>query len=117
MGRSRQNASARNWRTSDTALHASTGTSRAWIGSLRQSGPDDDLRVVLRPVFPISVQGQAMVRFETSLGAFTLELDAENAPVSTENFLSYVDEGFFDGLIFHRVIPGFMIQGGGMLPD
>ncbi len=58
-----------------------------------------------------------MVRFETSLGAFTLELDTENAPVSAENFLAYVDEGFFDGLIFHRVIPGFMIQGGGMLPD
>jgi cyclophilin family peptidyl-prolyl cis-trans isomerase len=58
-----------------------------------------------------------MVRFETSLGAFTLELDAEKAPISVENFLSYVDDGFFDGLIFHRVIPGFMIQGGGMLPD
>jgi cyclophilin family peptidyl-prolyl cis-trans isomerase len=58
-----------------------------------------------------------MVRFETSLGSFTLELDAEKAPVSAENFLSYVDDGFFDGLIFHRVIPGFMIQGGGMLPD
>jgi cyclophilin family peptidyl-prolyl cis-trans isomerase len=40
-----------------------------------------------------------MVRFETSLGAFTLELDAEKAPVSVENFLSYVDDGFFDGLI------------------
>src|SRR5688572_8110083 len=58
-----------------------------------------------------------MVRFETSLGDFTLELDAEKAPVSAANFLSYVDEGFFDGLIFHRVIPGFMIQGGGFAPD
>jgi len=58
-----------------------------------------------------------MVRFETSLGSFTLELDADKAPATVENFLSYVDEGFFDGLIFHRVIPGFMIQGGGMLPD
>jgi cyclophilin family peptidyl-prolyl cis-trans isomerase len=58
-----------------------------------------------------------MVRFETSLGSFTLELDAAKAPVTVENFLAYVDEGFFDGLIFHRVIPGFMIQGGGMLPD
>ena len=58
-----------------------------------------------------------MVRFETSLGNFTLELDAAKAPISVENFLAYVDEGFFDGLIFHRVIPGFMIQGGGMLPD
>jgi len=58
-----------------------------------------------------------MVRFETSLGSFTLELDAAKAPVTVENFLSYVDEGFFDGLIFHRVIPGFMIQGGGFAPD
>ena len=58
-----------------------------------------------------------MVRFETSLGSFTLELDAAKAPITVENFLSYVDEGFFDGLIFHRVIPGFMIQGGGFTPD
>ncbi len=42
-----------------------------------------------------------MVRFETSLGSFTLELDAAKAPVSVENFLAYVDDGFFDGLIFH----------------
>jgi len=58
-----------------------------------------------------------MVRIETSLGEFTLELDAEKAPASVANFLEYVDEGFFDGLIFHRVIPGFMIQGGGFAPD
>jgi cyclophilin family peptidyl-prolyl cis-trans isomerase len=58
-----------------------------------------------------------MVRFETSLGDFTLELDADKAPVTVANFLSYVDEGFFDGLVFHRVIPGFMIQGGGFTPD
>jgi cyclophilin family peptidyl-prolyl cis-trans isomerase len=58
-----------------------------------------------------------MVRFETSLGDFTLELDEEKAPISSANFLAYVDDGFFDGLIFHRVIPGFMIQGGGFTPD
>jgi peptidyl-prolyl cis-trans isomerase A (cyclophilin A) len=58
-----------------------------------------------------------VVRFETSLGSFTLELDAVKAPLSVENFLSYVEAGFFDGLIFHRVIPGFMIQGGGFTPD
>ncbi len=57
-----------------------------------------------------------MVRFETSQGNFTLELDAEKAPISAANFLEYVDEGFFDGLIFHRVIPNFMIQGGGFEP-
>jgi peptidyl-prolyl cis-trans isomerase A (cyclophilin A)/peptidyl-prolyl cis-trans isomerase B (cyclophilin B) len=58
-----------------------------------------------------------MVRFETTLGAFTVELDAKAAPVSVANFLQYVDDGFFEGLAFHRVIPGFMIQGGGLTPD
>lgn len=58
-----------------------------------------------------------MIRFETSLGVFTVELDAEAAPVSSENFQRYVDDGHFDGTVFHRVIPGFMIQGGGFAPD
>lgn len=57
------------------------------------------------------------VLIETTLGNITLELDAENAPNSTENFVAYVNDGFYDGTIFHRVIPGFMIQGGGMNPD
>ena len=54
-----------------------------------------------------------MITFSTSLGAFTIELFEDKAPVSAENFLTYVDEGHFDGTVFHRVIPGFMIQGGG----
>jgi peptidyl-prolyl cis-trans isomerase A (cyclophilin A)/peptidyl-prolyl cis-trans isomerase B (cyclophilin B) len=58
-----------------------------------------------------------MIRFETSLGVFTVELDAKLAPVSSENFLRYVDDGHFDGTVFHRVIPGFMIQGGGFAAD
>lgn len=53
------------------------------------------------------------VVIETSMGAMKVELWADKAPNTVKNFLSYVDEGFFDGLIFHRVIPGFMIQGGG----
>ena len=57
------------------------------------------------------------VKFETSLGAFTVELDEENAPLTCENFLKYVKEGFYDGTIFHRVINGFMIQGGGLTKD
>jgi peptidyl-prolyl cis-trans isomerase A (cyclophilin A) len=57
-----------------------------------------------------------MVRFETSLGNFTIEFFEKEAPVSVENFLRYVDEKHFDGTIFHRVIPGFVIQGGGMEP-
>ena len=58
-----------------------------------------------------------MVRFETSLGDFTVEVDEVSAPISAKNFLRYVDEGFFDGTIFHRVIPGFMIQGGGFTAE
>jgi peptidyl-prolyl cis-trans isomerase B (cyclophilin B) len=57
------------------------------------------------------------VLLNTSLGEITLELFAGDAPLSTENFLSYVTSGHFDGTIFHRVIPGFMIQGGGFTPD
>jgi peptidyl-prolyl cis-trans isomerase B (cyclophilin B) len=52
-----------------------------------------------------------------SLGTITLELAEDNAPETVKNFLAYVDEGFYDGTIFHRVIPTFMIQGGGHLPD
>jgi peptidyl-prolyl cis-trans isomerase A (cyclophilin A) len=58
-----------------------------------------------------------MVRFETSHGTFTVELFPEKAPVSVENFLKYVDDGHFDGTIFHRIIPGFVIQGGGLTAD
>jgi cyclophilin family peptidyl-prolyl cis-trans isomerase len=58
-----------------------------------------------------------MVRFETSLGDFTVQLDADSAPVTCRNFLRYVDEGFYNGTIFHRVIPGFMVQGGGLTTD
>ncbi len=54
-----------------------------------------------------------VVTMSTSKGNIRIELDAEKAPITTKNFLDYVNEGYFDGLIFHRVIPGFMIQGGG----
>jgi cyclophilin family peptidyl-prolyl cis-trans isomerase len=54
-----------------------------------------------------------VVTISTSMGDIRIQLDADKAPISTNNFLDYVNEGHFDGLIFHRVIPGFMIQGGG----
>ena len=57
------------------------------------------------------------VRFETSKGAFVVELEQAKAPVTVGNFLEYVRSGFFDGTIFHRVIPGFMVQGGGFTAD
>jgi peptidyl-prolyl cis-trans isomerase A (cyclophilin A) len=58
-----------------------------------------------------------MIRFETTLGEFTVELFDKKAPVTAANFLRYVDDGFFDGTIFHRIVPGFVIQGGGFTED
>jgi peptidyl-prolyl cis-trans isomerase A (cyclophilin A) len=55
-----------------------------------------------------------VVVIDTSAGAITVELDRAKAPITVENFLKYTDSGFFNGLVFHRVIPDFMIQGGGM---
>ena len=74
---------------------------------------------------PAQAQGAAapatgsnpVVVIETSKGTITAELDAEKAPISVQNFLAYVDKGHYDGTIFHRVIPGFMIQGGGYTAD
>lgn len=57
-----------------------------------------------------------VVELHTNRGVITLELDPERAPVSVENFLAYVQSGYYDGTIFHRVIDGFMIQGGGFEP-
>lgn len=54
-----------------------------------------------------------VVKLETSMGNIVIELNEQAAPVTVKNFLRYVEAGFYDGLIFHRVIPGFMIQGGG----
>lgn len=55
-----------------------------------------------------------LVRMETSKGDIVIKLDPQRAPQTVKNFLNYVDEGFYDNLVFHRVIPGFMVQGGGM---
>ncbi|HIU83750.1 MAG TPA: peptidyl-prolyl cis-trans isomerase [Candidatus Aphodousia gallistercoris] len=54
------------------------------------------------------------VEFQTNMGNFTVELNEKAAPKTVANFLSYVNSGFYSGTLFHRVIPGFMIQGGGM---
>jgi len=58
-----------------------------------------------------------MIIFTTNLGDITIELDVEHAPVSAKNFLRYCQEGFYEGTIFHRVIKGFMVQGGGLTAD
>lgn len=77
------------------------GVSLAAVGRAAEGDATTNPRVVL----------------ETSKGTITIELDAVAAPKTVENFLAYVDSGFFDGTIFHRVIPGFMVQGGGFTAD
>jgi cyclophilin family peptidyl-prolyl cis-trans isomerase len=57
------------------------------------------------------------VYVKTNVGMFVIELYKDKAPITVENFLSYVDKKYYDGTIFHRIIPTFMIQGGGFLPD
>lgn len=63
-----------------------------------------------------SHRSTTMIKFTTSLGDILIELYPDEAPVTVENFVEYVENGFYDGTIFHRVIPDFVVQGGGMLP-
>jgi cyclophilin family peptidyl-prolyl cis-trans isomerase len=58
-----------------------------------------------------------MILFETSLGNFKIEFFEKEAPISVANFQKYIDDGHFDGTIFHRIVPGFVIQGGGFTED
>lgn len=62
---------------------------------------------------PVALADNPKVELKTSMGNIVLELYPDNAPKTVENFLQYVKDGFYDGTVFHRVIPGFMIQGGG----
>ena len=64
-----------------------------------------------------ATEAAQMVIFETRVGSFVVEVDTGAAPVTSSNFLTYVDANFYDGLVFHRVIPGFVVQGGGYTPD
>lgn len=61
--------------------------------------------------------GQKRVKLETSMGDIVIELSEEASPITVKNFLQYVEEGFYDGTIFHRVIQNFMVQGGGLTAD
>jgi cyclophilin family peptidyl-prolyl cis-trans isomerase len=68
-------------------------------------------------VVPNALAADPQVDMKTSLGTIRIELYPAKAPKSVENFLQYVKDGHYDGTIFHRVIPGFMVQGGGMTPN
>jgi len=66
---------------------------------------------------PAAASARPVVALETSLGTIKIALDRDKAPVTVENFLQYVRSGHYDGTIFHRVIPNFMVQGGGFDAD
>lgn len=66
---------------------------------------------------PVSAPANPIVIMKTSEGDITIALNAKKAPITVANFLEYVDSGFYNGTIFHRVIPNFMIQAGGFTPD
>jgi cyclophilin family peptidyl-prolyl cis-trans isomerase len=66
---------------------------------------------------PNKMAGLPAAVIETGLGKIEIELDERNSPVTVENFIAYADSGFYEGTIFHRVIKGFMVQGGGFTPD
>lgn len=79
-------------------------------------------RLLLSAFLALAIAAPALaeevkVQIKTTKGDITLELDAEKAPKSVANFLEYVDSGFYNGTIFHRVIPNFMVQGGGLTAD
>ena len=69
------------------------------------------------PATSVDTPGPLLVKLETAGGDIVIELDRKAAPITVANFVQYVNEGFYDGTIFHRVTPGFMIQGGGLRPD
>jgi peptidyl-prolyl cis-trans isomerase B (cyclophilin B) len=88
---------------------------------LKRSGPAAILAILLltaltmfRPYVAPAQDGNPQVRLTTGKGVIVLELDPAKAPATVANFLKYVKAGYYDGLVFHRVIDGFMIQGGGL---
>lgn len=89
------------------AISTNEETKKANTDEIKKEKQGDKVVNELKPI----------VVMETSMGSVEIELDAAKAPISVKNFLTYVDEGFFNGTIFHRVIKDFMIQGGGFTPD
>jgi len=89
----------------------------ALLLTLAQAAPPQGVAPPAAPATPKPEPTGPVVELVTSLGSIKIALDAEKAPITVENFLKYVRGGFYDGTVFHRVMPNFMIQGGGMTPD
>ncbi|WP_434425709.1 peptidylprolyl isomerase [Nannocystis pusilla] len=104
--------------TSTTTTAAETTTPTAPTSEGTTVDTTDGTTTTTTGVMPGACEGDApRIRISTTLGDMVVQLDAVNAPITTANFVHYVETGFYDGTIFHRVIDGFVIQGGGLLPD
>ena len=97
--------------TTAPATTPATPASPATPGTAPSSAATPPPKVIAKP------EGNPQVILETNYGNITIELFKDKAPISTENFLAYVRDGFYDGTIFHRVVKGFVIQAGGFTPD
>jgi peptidyl-prolyl cis-trans isomerase A (cyclophilin A) len=91
-----------------------SGVSQAWA---QEKAPEKAVTPSEKSAAPQEKSTNPMVMFKTTLGNFKIELFEKEAPITVKNFLGYVDKKYFDGTIFHRVIPGFVIQGGGFDKD
>jgi peptidyl-prolyl cis-trans isomerase A (cyclophilin A) len=111
-----------------SGISSTVGASAAFLGAVAiafaspaHAGGNSNVKEAnVKPTKEASKKMEAknpVVVMETSLGTIEIELFADKAPISTENFLKYTDKGFYNGTIFHRVISNFMIQGGGFTPD
>ncbi|MFY0533688.1 peptidylprolyl isomerase [Nannocystis pusilla] len=101
-----------------TAAETTTPTAPTSEGTTVDTTDGTTATTTTTGVMPGSCEGDApRIRISTTLGDMVVQLDAVNAPITTANFVHYVETGFYDGTIFHRVIDGFVIQGGGLLPD
>lgn len=93
------------------------GCEQSGLGQIEKTQPEGETAEKTDNKTTETNGGSSMVIMSTSMGDIKIELYPDKAPVTVENFLAYVNDGFFDGTIFHRVIPGFMIQGGGFVSD
>lgn len=102
--------------TAPAATPAAAPVSKVEAKSDSKAAPDKSKSKAKKGDSKVS-ELKPVVIMETNMGNVEIELDGEKAPISTKNFLRYVDEGFYSGTIFHRVIKDFMIQGGGFTKD
>jgi cyclophilin family peptidyl-prolyl cis-trans isomerase len=116
-GSSTQDSAGGEASSTTTVAPGGTATTGASTYGTDDTSPDTTAGTTGTTNGDTAMSGTTTVLIKTSMGDITAELDADKAPLTVANFLSYVEDGSYDGTIFHRVIPGFMVQGGGFTPD